>query len=137
MRRGATLPRMRVMHVVVSVVLVAVALVGQRPSKLQNGGFEHGAIGEVPDGWFQPGFCVEAGFALRTVAREERDGRCAEISRAKGEDKFGNCLQEIDATPISARVLFAAHPLVGRAPGRQAEAAVCNIETRHPYHRRP
>lgn len=72
-----------------------------KPAALKNPGLEDGELGKVPDGWFFPPVCKEAGYTLALSDVQPFAGkRCAVLSRpadAAGEG-FGNILQSFDAT---------------------------------------
>jgi hypothetical protein len=74
------------------------------PTALQNGDFEEGTLGQVPNGWVFPKLCTEKGFRA-----ELREGgafhgqRAVMLFRESGSGGFGNLLQQIDATPYRGK----------------------------------
>ncbi|MHC4470261.1 MAG: S41 family peptidase [Planctomycetota bacterium] len=94
------------------------------PAGLANPGFEEGARGKAPPGWFVPAPCLKAGYAARIVPEDPREGKACAWIGYEGEGApqgFGNLMQAFDATPFRGKLfrLKAAIRVTGAASRAQ------------------
>ncbi len=75
------------------------------PTRVQNGAFTEGELGQVPRGWTLPKPCLDAGFRAELVEDPGLPGkRCAQLSHDPGgASLFGNLLQRVDAAPFRGK----------------------------------
>ena len=93
--------------------LVAGMLLAAGPQKAPTGpvnlGFEDGAPGETPRGWFVPQPSTTAGYKAELTAAGPQSGKyCALISArpdANPNAGFGNLMQEFDAAPYRGKMV--------------------------------
>ena len=104
------MPGRAIVSFLLAVLAVLAALVPLRTSDAADGprnlGFEDGAVGEVPKGWFANGHPSPSGYAIQTTDRSPRSGRaCAviELVGSRPAGGFGNLLQSVDATPYRGK----------------------------------
>ncbi|MBL8174010.1 MAG: hypothetical protein JNK48_05030 [Bryobacterales bacterium] len=86
------------------VVLLALSLQGQTP--LSNGGFEDGAVGSVPPGWFVPPAVEQAGYKAQTADQGCRAGsKCAVLTGVENSpaEIFGNLMRSVPADGYKLR----------------------------------
>ncbi|MFN7938053.1 MAG: S41 family peptidase [Bryobacteraceae bacterium] len=84
--------------------LLALGLSAQTP--IPNSGFEEGAVGEVPTGWYVPKMLREAGFGAATTDQNCRSGaKCAVITGLADapQNMFGNLMLNVKAEGYTLR----------------------------------
>jgi C-terminal processing protease CtpA/Prc len=74
------------------------------PTKLQNGFFTKGKLGEMPLGWTVPKALRDAGFRVALVSDTALPAkRAVEISRLQGSGLIADLMQTLDATPYRGK----------------------------------